>query len=79
MLNYFIAEKYVRALDTLARAPNQKTFIMPMDMAGLAGSLAGIAELARSAGVSAAEAATTRAARTAGTVPPAGTPPITHG
>ena len=79
VLNYFIAEKYVRALDTLARAPNQKTFIMPMDMAGLAGSLAGIAELARSAGVSAAEAATTRAARTAGTVPPAGTPPITHG
>ena len=49
-LNYFIAEKYVRAIDTLARSTNQKTFIMPMDMAGIAGTLAGIAELARSSG-----------------------------
>ena len=47
-LNYFVAEKYVRAIDSLARSPNQKTFIMPMDMAGIAGTLGGIAELARS-------------------------------
>ena len=47
-LNYFIAEKYVRAIDALAHSTNQKTFIMPMDMAGIAGTLAGIAELARS-------------------------------
>ncbi len=47
-LNYFIAEKYVRAIDALARSPNQKTFIMPLDMAALAGTLGGIAEIARS-------------------------------
>jgi regulator of protease activity HflC (stomatin/prohibitin superfamily) len=49
-LNYFIAEKYVRAIDALARSNNQKTFIMPMDMAGIAGTVAGIAELVKSAG-----------------------------
>ncbi|HMN73477.1 MAG TPA: SPFH domain-containing protein [Rhodoblastus sp.] len=48
-LNYFVAEKYVRALDSFARAPNQKTFVLPMDLAGLAGSIGGIAEIARSA------------------------------
>jgi regulator of protease activity HflC (stomatin/prohibitin superfamily) len=48
-INYFVAEKYVRAIDTLAKSPNQKTFIMPMEMAGLAGTLGGIAEVARSA------------------------------
>ncbi len=48
-LNYFIAEKYVRAIDALAKSPNQKTFIMPLDMASLAGTLGGIAEIARSA------------------------------
>lgn len=48
-INYFVAEKYVRAIDSLAKSPNQKTFIMPMEMAGLAGTLGGIAEVARSA------------------------------
>ena len=48
-LNYFIAEKYVKAIDALARSPNQKTFIMPLDMAALAGTLGGIAQIARSA------------------------------
>ena len=72
-LNYFIAEKYVRAIDALAHAPNQKTFIMPMDMAGLAGTLGGIAEVARSA-LSDGAAPTIEAARGArrGSVPPAG-------
>ncbi|MFV0279277.1 MAG: SPFH domain-containing protein [Rhodoblastus sp.] len=48
-LNYFVAEKYVHALDDFAKSPNQKTFILPMDMAGIAGSIGGIAEIARSA------------------------------
>lgn len=48
-LNYFVAEKYVKAIDALAKSSNQKTFIMPMDMAGIAGTLGGIAEVARSA------------------------------
>lgn len=47
-INYFVAEKYVRAIDTLAKSPNQKTFIMPMEMAGIAGTLGGIAEVAKS-------------------------------
>lgn len=48
-INYFIAEKYVKAIEALAASPNQKTFIMPMEMAGLAGTLAGISEVARAA------------------------------
>jgi regulator of protease activity HflC (stomatin/prohibitin superfamily) len=32
-LNYSIAEKYVRALTALAQSPNQKTFIIPMELA----------------------------------------------
>jgi regulator of protease activity HflC (stomatin/prohibitin superfamily) len=47
-LNYFIAEKYVHAIEAVARSPNQKVFIMPIEMASLAGTLAGIAEIARS-------------------------------
>ena len=72
-LNYFIAEKYVKAIDALAHAPNQKTFIMPMDMAGLAGTLGGIAEVARSA-LSDTAAQTGDAARLArrGSVPTSG-------
>ena len=70
-LNYFVAEKYVRALDSFAKAPNQKTFILPMDLAGLAGSIGGIAEIARSAlGESTAEdAKRTRPAAGAPTPP----------
>ena len=67
-LNYFIAEKYVKAIDALARAPNQKTFIMPLDMASLAGTLGGIAQIARSATSENLSADARRAA----SVPPAG-------
>jgi regulator of protease activity HflC (stomatin/prohibitin superfamily) len=59
-LNYFIAEKYVKAIDNLAQAPNQKVFVMPMEMAGLAGTIGGIAELTRSALASTAEQAQRR-------------------
>ncbi len=48
-LNYFIAEKYIKSLQAFAEAPNQKVFIMPMDLASLAGTLGGIAEVASSA------------------------------
>ena len=39
----------MKAIDALANSPNQKTLIMPMEMGGLAGTLAGVAEVARSA------------------------------
>jgi regulator of protease activity HflC (stomatin/prohibitin superfamily) len=48
-LNYFIAEKYVKAIQSIAETPNQKVFMMPMDMASLAGTLGGIAQIAASA------------------------------
>jgi regulator of protease activity HflC (stomatin/prohibitin superfamily) len=48
-LNYFIAEKYLKAFSLLAESPNQKTLILPMETTGVLGSLAGIAEIAKSA------------------------------
>lgn len=48
-INYFVAQKYVEAFKALAEAPNQKFILMPMESAGVIGSLGGIAELARTA------------------------------
>jgi regulator of protease activity HflC (stomatin/prohibitin superfamily) len=48
-INYFIAQKYVEAFKELATAPNQKFVLMPMESAGIIGSIAGIAELAKEA------------------------------
>jgi regulator of protease activity HflC (stomatin/prohibitin superfamily) len=48
-INYFIAQKYVEAFKELATAPNQKFVLMPMESAGVIGSIAGIAELAKEA------------------------------
>jgi len=46
-LNYFIAGKYVEALGKFADSPNQKTFFLPVDAAGVIGSIGGIAEIAK--------------------------------
>jgi len=46
-INYFVAQKYIEAFKSLAEAPNQKFVMMPMESAGVIGSLAGIAELTR--------------------------------
>lgn len=48
-INYFIAQKYVEAIGKLAAAPNEKVLLMPLDTAGLVGTLAGVAELAQEA------------------------------
>ena len=48
-INYFIAQKYVEAFGKLAESPQQKTVIVPADMGSLVGSIAGIAELVKSA------------------------------
>jgi C-terminal region of band_7 len=48
-LNYFIADKYIRAFGELARSPNQKVLMMPLEATAMLGSLAGIAEIARDA------------------------------
>ncbi|MBM6594913.1 SPFH domain-containing protein [Microvirga pudoricolor] len=46
--NFLVAEKYVDAIKAVATAPNQKVVIVPIEAAGLAGTLGGIAELTRS-------------------------------
>ncbi len=48
-INYFIAQKYVDAFRALATAPNQKFVIVPAEMSGLLGSIAGVGELAKAA------------------------------
>jgi regulator of protease activity HflC (stomatin/prohibitin superfamily) len=75
-LNYFVAEKYVQALTAVAQAPNQKVFIMPIEIASLVGTLGGIAEIAKSAiGESAANEAERRPARRSPVVPNTGLRP----
>ena len=48
-VNYFVANNYVKALEALASAPNQKVLMLPLEASSLMGSLAGIAEIAREA------------------------------
>jgi regulator of protease activity HflC (stomatin/prohibitin superfamily) len=49
-INYFVAQKYTEALRDVAASPNAKTVLVPLEAASLIGSVAGIAEIARSAG-----------------------------
>jgi regulator of protease activity HflC (stomatin/prohibitin superfamily) len=48
-INYLIADKYVRAIQELALSPNQKVFIVPLELASLAGTLGGISQIAAGA------------------------------
>ena len=48
-LNYFIAQKYVEAMNQIGGSPNARLVLMPMETSGLVGTIAGIAELAKSA------------------------------
>ncbi len=48
-VNYFIAQKYVAALEALASAPNQRVIMLPLESTGILGSIAGVAELAKAA------------------------------
>lgn len=50
-INYFVATKYIDALGKLAAANNSKVVLMPLEASSVIGSIAGIAELARSAGL----------------------------
>jgi regulator of protease activity HflC (stomatin/prohibitin superfamily) len=44
-INYFIANNYVKALESLASAPNQKVIMMPLEASSVIGSIAGLAQL----------------------------------
>ncbi len=46
-INYFVAQKYIEALKDFANSPNQRLMILPTEVTGVMGSIAGIAELAR--------------------------------
>src|SRR5262245_56179420 len=48
-LNYFVAQKYIEALQNVASAPNQKLVLMPLEASGVIGAIGGIAELAKQA------------------------------
>ncbi len=69
-INYFVAQKYTTAIETLASAPNQKVLMLPLEASSLIGSLTGIAEIARETFSEKAQAA--RVERRSGRVPPAG-------
>ncbi|MGZ9101181.1 MAG: SPFH domain-containing protein, partial [Brevundimonas sp.] len=44
-INYFVAQRYVDAFAELARNPTAKTVIVPAEMSGLVGTIAGLGEL----------------------------------
>ena len=64
-INYFLGQKYIEAFKELAASNNQKFVLLPMESAGLLGSIAGIGEIARLA----AEKSGGSPSRGAGSVP----------
>ncbi|MEL6316728.1 MAG: SPFH domain-containing protein [Pseudomonadota bacterium] len=48
-VNYFVALKYVEALQALSTADNQKVILMPLEASNVIGALAGVTELTREA------------------------------
>ncbi|MGH8492184.1 MAG: SPFH domain-containing protein [Moraxellaceae bacterium] len=46
-VNYFVAQKYIEALGTLAASGNSKLIMMPLESSQLIGSLAGIGDLVK--------------------------------
>jgi regulator of protease activity HflC (stomatin/prohibitin superfamily) len=48
-INYFVANNYVKALESLAQSPNQKILMLPLETSSVIGSIGGIAEIAREA------------------------------
>jgi regulator of protease activity HflC (stomatin/prohibitin superfamily) len=65
-INYFVANNYVKALEALASAPNQKVIMMPLEASSIIGSLGGLAQIASEAFNGGG-----------GTTPPRQTPPRT--
>jgi hypothetical protein len=70
-INYFVAQRYTQAIESLASAPNQKILMLPIEATSLIGALAGITEIAKET-FSEEERAARAQRRSA--VPPAGNP-----
>lgn len=51
-INYFVSQKYIDALTEIGKAENSKLVMMPLEASSVIGSIAGIAELAKTAGLS---------------------------
>ena len=45
-INYFVANNYMKVLESLAKAPNQKVILMPLEASSVIGSLGGLAQIA---------------------------------
>jgi regulator of protease activity HflC (stomatin/prohibitin superfamily) len=66
-VNYFIADKYLKAFGEIAKSPNQKVLMLPIEATTILSSLAGIGEIAKATfgsrdGAGSAAAATRRPA-----------------
>jgi len=48
-INYFVANNYIKALESLAKSPNQKILMLPVEAANVIGAIGGIAEIAKEA------------------------------
>lgn len=46
-INYFVANNYIKALESIAKSPNQKLLMMPMEASSVIGAIGGIAEIAK--------------------------------
>src|SRR5215217_1433895 len=46
-INYFVANNYIKALEGIAKSPNQKVLMLPVEASSVIGSIGGIAEIAR--------------------------------
>jgi regulator of protease activity HflC (stomatin/prohibitin superfamily) len=46
-INYFVAQRYTDALQSIGSAANQKVIMLPLEATSLIGALGGIAEIAR--------------------------------
>jgi regulator of protease activity HflC (stomatin/prohibitin superfamily) len=51
-INYFVSQKYIEALTEIGKSESSKLVMMPLEASSVIGSIAGIAELAKTAGIS---------------------------
>jgi len=52
-INYFVSQKYIEALGEIAKGESSKIVMMPLEASSVIGSIAGIAEIAKAAGIKA--------------------------
>jgi len=45
-INYFVANNYIKALEGIARSPNQKLLMLPVEASSVIGAIGGIADIA---------------------------------